>query len=327
MVTKIGLLGFGHLGKIHALCIQKTKFDFVGFYDPSLDLLDKDYEGFHRFDRVEDLFAASDAVDIVSTTATHYDMIVRAIGAGKHVFVEKPYVNNLKHGEHIGTLLEESKLVFQIGHVERFNPAYLNFENNTLQPKFIEGHRLAQFNPRGTDASVILDLMIHDIDLVLDLVNSEVADVQANGVCIISELFDICNARISFKNGCVANLTASRISMKQMRKLRLFQKDAYVSIDFLNKETQVFRLVDGEGVDSLQDFDSNIKLDTINGTKHVVMKSPTINPNNAIEEELNEFYDSIVYNKKVRAGIKEGLASLRLAAQIYDKAKNNEHKI
>lgn len=327
IVTKLGLLGFGHLGKIHALCIQKTKFDFVGFYDPSPDLSLDDYKGYHRFDTIDALIAGSDAIDIVSTTSTHYDMIVKCIAASKHVFVEKPYVNTLEHGEYLGLLLKNKNIVFQIGHVERFNPAYLNFENNTLQPKFIEGHRLAQFNPRGTDASVILDLMIHDIDLVLDLVKSEVTDVQANGVCITSELFDICNARITFANGCVANLTASRISMKQMRKLRLFQKDAYVSIDFLNKETQVFRLLDGEVEDHLKTFDSNIRLDTINGTKHVVMESPAINPNNAIQEELNEFYDSIVHNKKVRVGIIEGLASLRLAAQIYNKAKENEHKI
>ena len=323
---KIGILGFGHLGKIHAACLQKTKFEFAGFYDPSTTIPESAYSDYHRFESIDDLLAACDAVDIVSTTATHYEMILKALDAGKHVFVEKPYVNNLEHGEHIGSVLKDQDIVFQIGHVERFNPAYLNFEKK-LQPKFIEGHRLAQFNPRGNDASVILDLMIHDIDLVLDLVNSDVADVQANGVCIISELFDICNARITFTNGCVANLTASRISMKQMRKLRIFQKDAYVSIDFLNKETQVFRLFDDAEAQRIENFESNIELETLKGTQHVVIESPQINPNNAIAAELNEFHDSIVHNTKVRVGIHEGLSSLRLAAQIYNKAKENEHHV
>lgn len=188
-----------------------------------------------RFQTPQELFAAVDVVDIVTPTTTHFEMAAQAIRAGKHFFIEKPITRTVEEAEELIKLAQEFKVKAQVGHVERFNPALLALEDMELNPMFIEAHRLAVFNPRGTDVSVILDLMIHDLDIVLSIVKSEVKFISASGVAVASETPDIANARIEFENGCVANLTASRISLKQMRKVRLFQKDAYISLDFLEK--------------------------------------------------------------------------------------------
>lgn len=310
---KIALLGYGHLGKIHAKCIAQTDFDLIGVYDPNPDLEIVDYK---RYSDLEALIRDADAIDIVATTATHYELAAKCIAEGKHVFVEKPFVQNLDQAKKIESLLMDQDLVFQIGHVERFNPAYQELKKKNISPKFIEGHRLATFNPRGTDVSVILDLMIHDIDLILDLVQEDIYEIRSSGVSIISDSLDICNARIEFTNGCVANLTASRISMKQMRKLRIFQEDAYVSIDFMGKETQIFRLFDEDAIPTAYSKENLFALDKGKEKKYVVMESPEIKSNNAIVEELNEFYHAVVNNKTVTVGIAEGVRSLEVATMI-----------
>ncbi len=311
--VKIGLYGVGHLGKIHLKCLGDTPFEVVGFYDPDRDVAEQvsTTSGVKYYDDVDTLLSVVDAVDIVSPTVTHHDICLRAIKAEKHVFVEKPITSSVPEAQEIMSTLKGRNLVFQVGHVERYNPAFKAINPAMIDPQFIEVHRLATFNPRGTDVSVILDLMIHDLDLILALVKGEVIDIQAKGVAIVSDLPDICNVRLSFSNGCVANVTASRISMKAMRKFRLFQKDAYTSIDFLAKETQTLRMSDVEH--------DGLYVDTSSGRRYIDIELPEILNSNAIADELNDFYTSIVSDKAPLVGVKEGHAALDLAYKIEEK--------
>ncbi len=238
-MLKAGVLGAGHLGKIHLRLLQQSeKYELVGFYDPFTENAQKvaDEFGYKLFNSVEELINAVDVVDIVTPTLSHFDCAKQAIEKGKHIFIEKPITNTLQEAEAIRTLASQNHIRGQVGHVERFNPAFTAVKDMIDTPMFIETHRLAEFNPRGTDVPVVLDLMIHDIDIILSVVKSKVKNVHASGVSVISDTPDIANARIEFENGCVANLTSSRISMKNMRKSRFFQKDAYISVDFLRKE-------------------------------------------------------------------------------------------
>jgi predicted dehydrogenase len=235
MKLKAGVLGAGHLGKIHLKLLQHSeKYELTGFYDPD-ESNGKKVEaefGYPFFNSIEALIEAVDVVDIVTPTLSHYTCAIKAITKGKHIFIEKPITNTVEEAEQIRLLVSENNLRGQVGHVERFNPAFKAVKEDIQSPMFIETHRLAEFNPRGTDVPVVLDLMIHDIDIILSVVKSPVKNITASGVSVISETPDIANARIEFENGCVANLTASRISMKNMRKSRFFQKDAYISVDF-----------------------------------------------------------------------------------------------
>ena len=234
-MLKAGVLGAGHLGKIHLrLLNQSNKFELVGFYDADPENAKRVVEefGYTYFDSIDGLIEAVDVVDIVTPTLSHYDCAKQAIKKGKHIFIEKPITNTVEEAETIRTLVAEHGVKGQVGHVERFNPAFIGVKEQIKNPMFIECHRLAEFNPRGTDVPVVLDLMIHDIDIILSVVQSPVKHISASGVSVVSETPDIANARIEFKNGCVANLTASRISLKNMRKTRFFQKDAYISVTF-----------------------------------------------------------------------------------------------
>lgn len=325
-MLKIGVLGVGHLGKIHVKCIQQSDcFELVGFFDPD----DKnaaqviESQGLKRFDNLADLLDLVDVVDIVTPTVTHFKLALEAIQRGKHVFIEKPLTHTLEEAEQLLIACQEFGVKVQVGHVERFNPALLALEDVTLQPLFIEAHRLAVFNPRGTDVSVILDLMIHDLDIVLSLVQSEVKNIYANGVSVVSDTPDIANVRLEFENGAVANLTASRISMKQMRKVRLFQKDAYISLDFLEKNTQVIRLYD-EGSPDLPKDVPLMDLQTQHGKKHIHLHMPETAPVNAIQMELETFAESILQNKRPRVSIEDGYRALKMAHQIIDKIKEDQ---
>ena len=236
-MLKIGVFGVGHLGKFHLNNWQVIEgVEIVGFFDPNDENAIPVAEKYNlkRFDAASDLINECDAIDIVAPTTFHFDLCKEAILKGKHVFVEKPLAHTVEEARELVKLVKEANIKFQVGHVERFNPAFLALKERNLTPMFIEVHRLAQFNPRGTDVSVILDLMIHDIDIILSLVKSNVKFISANGVAVMSDTPDIANVRIEFDNGCVANLTSSRISMKKMRKMRLFQKDAYIGIGFLD---------------------------------------------------------------------------------------------
>ncbi|MFK7771419.1 MAG: Gfo/Idh/MocA family protein [Saprospiraceae bacterium] len=324
-MLKIGVLGVGHLGKIHVKCIQQTDcFELIGFFDPN----DKnaaqvsESQGVKRFDQVEELLALVDVVDIVTPTITHFELALQAIQHGKHVFIEKPLCNTVEEAETLLTACRKHGVKVQVGHVERFNPALLALEDTKLSPMFIEAHRLAVFNPRGTDVSVILDLMIHDLDIVLSLVDSEVKGVHASGVSVVSDSPDIANVRLEFENGCVANLTASRISMKQMRKVRLFQPDAYISLDFLEKNTQVIRLYD-EGSPDLPKDANLMELQTAKGKKHIHIDMPHTEPVNAIQLELETFAESILQNKKPKVSIDDGYRALKMAHEIIKTIEKN----
>lgn len=315
-MLKAGVLGAGHLGKIHLrLLNQSQKYDLVGFYDADESNAKKVSEelGYHYFKTIDELINAVDVVDIVTPTLSHYECAKKAIAKGKHIFIEKPITKTVEEAEHIRELLAEHNIKGQVGHVERFNPAFLAVKDKLEKPMFIEAHRLAEFNPRGTDVPVVLDLMIHDIDIILSVVKSKVKKLSASGVSVISETPDIANARIEFENGCVANLTASRISLKNMRKTRFFQKDAYISVDFLEKKCEVVKMKDAPKDPG--DFD--MILQNAEGVKkQIYFDNPEVPNNNAILDELETFADAINNNTKPIVSLHDGTEALRVATMI-----------
>ena len=319
-MKKIGVLGAGHLGKIHIKCIMASShFQLEGFFDPNPKIAEEVVNtfGIRQFHSEKELIEAVEIVDIVTPTVSHYDCASLAIKNDRHVFIEKPLTTTLYEARKLIDLAEEANVKVQVGHVERFNPAFLAAYPHFSRVMFIEAHRLAQFNPRGTDVPVILDLMIHDIDIILHVVKSPVRKVSASGVSVISDTPDIANARIEFNNGCVANLTASRISMKNMRKARFFQKDGYIAVDFLKKETELIRLQDvGENPDP---FALILDLGDGKKQKQILVDKPAVQPINAIQTELETFYEAIVNNIEPRVTITDGYASLDLAYQIMEK--------
>ncbi len=319
-MLKIGVLGAGHLGKIHIRLLQEIdSFELIGFYDPDQDAADSVAKEFKTksFSSIDELLEMVDVVDIVTPTLSHFDCAVKAIKKSKHVFIEKPITNTVEEARQLIQLAEEADVKVQVGHVERFNPAFIASKEYIKHPMFIETHRLAQFNPRGTDVSVVLDLMIHDLDIILSIVKSNVRKISASGVAVVSESPDIANARIEFDNGAVANLTASRISLKNMRKTRVFQKDAYVSIDFLEKESEIVRLSEVEG--EPDPLSVTIDLGKGKGQKEIYFEKPDIEPNNAIKEELSSFSFSIQNNTSPAVTIHDGYNALDVAHQIIEK--------
>lgn len=321
-MLNVGVFGVGHLGKFHLNNWKEIdNVNLVGFYDPSDEnaLEVKEKYSLKRFKDPVDLINACDVVDIVAPTTMHHELCKMAILKSRHVFVEKPLANTMAEAKEIVQLTKEAGIKLQVGHVERFNPAFLAIREYDLNPMFIEVHRLSQFNPRGTDVSVILDLMIHDIDIILSIVKTNVKNVYANGVNVLSDTPDIANVRIEFDNGCVANLTSSRISMKRMRKMRLFQKDSYISIDFLDKKTEIIKYKTPS--------DKNVftfDIDTNAGKKTIAIAAPAIKDNNAIKQELESFIDSIVNNKPVTVTDVDGYRAMEVAHLILDKINRNQ---
>ncbi len=321
-MLSLGVFGVGHLGKFHLNNWKEIdNINIKGFYDPSDENSKSIIEqyGLKRFSDPAELMDNCDAVDIVAPTTAHHELCKMAILKSKHVFVEKPLANTMTEAHEIVKLAKEANIKLQVGHVERFNPAFLALKDYDLSPMFLEVHRLSQFNPRGTDVSVILDLMIHDIDIILSLVKSSVKNVYANGVNVLSDTPDIANVRIEFDNGCVANLTSSRISMKKMRKMRLFQKDSYISIDFLDKKTEVIKYKSPS--------DKNVftfDIETNTGTKTIAISAPLIKDNNAIKLELQSFIDSIINNKPTIVSEIDGFRAMEVAHLILDKINRNQ---
>ena len=317
-MLKAGVLGAGHLGKIHLrLLNQSDKYDLVGFYDPIKENATKIAAefGYKAFDTIQELIDAVDVVDIVTPTLSHHDCALQVIKSKKHVFIEKPISNTVAEAEEIVALANSNNVKGQVGHVERFNPAFIAVKDKINSPMFIETHRLAEFNPRGTDVPVVLDLMIHDIDAILSVVQSKVVNVSASGVSVISETPDIANARLEFENGCVANLTSSRISLKNMRKSRFFQKDAYISVDFLEKKCEVVKMKDAP--DNPGDFD--MILQNAEGVKkQIYFDNPDVDTNNAILDELDTFADAINNNTRPIVTLEDGTEALRIAHQIIN---------
>jgi len=317
-MLKVGVLGAGHLGKIHLKLLQQSdKYELIGFFDPNTENAQKVVKefGHHLFDSVSSLIDAVDVVDIVTPTLSHFDCAKEAITKGKHIFIEKPITNTVAEAETIRAMVSQAQVKGQVGHVERFNPAFTAVKNTISNPMFIEAHRLAEFNPRGTDVPVVLDLMIHDIDIILSVVNSEIKEIHGSGVSVISATPDIANARIEFVNGCVANLTASRISLKNMRKSRFFQKDAYISVDFLEKKSEVVKMKD---VPKNPDEFAMILQNAEGIKKQIYFKNPTVEPNNAILDELETFADAIINDSTPIVTLTHGANALRVAHQIID---------
>ncbi|MCD4747210.1 MAG: Gfo/Idh/MocA family oxidoreductase [Bacteroidales bacterium] len=321
-MLKIGVLGAGHLGKIHIKCIKQIeKYNPVGFYDPDKSIavqVENEFE-IKRFQSIDELIDMVDVVDIVTPTISHFDCALKSLKKSKHVFIEKPVVTTPDEAKQLIELTKEANVKVQVGHVERFNPAFIAALPFFTQPLFIETHRLAQFNPRGTDVPVILDLMIHDIDIVLSVVKSNIKKISASGVPIVSDTPDIANARLEFDNGCVANLTASRISMKNMRKSRFFQNDAYISVDFLEKETEIIRLKDIDKDKVTDPFAMIIDLGKDKGAKQIFFDKPEIKEINAIKTELESFLEAIIYNKTPLVTINDGYNALNIAFKIIEK--------
>ncbi len=315
-MLKVGVLGAGHLGKIHLRLLNESeKYDLIGFYDPDAingKTVSQEF-GYQYFDNMNTLIDAVDVVDIVTPTLSHFDCAKSAIEKGKHVFLEKPITNTLEEAEQLLELEKRYKIKGQVGHVERFNPAFSAVKETIKKPMFIETHRLAEFNPRGTDVPVVLDLMIHDIDAILSVVDSEVKQINASGVSVISQSPDIANARIAFENGCVANLTASRISLKNMRKSRFFQRDAYISVDFLEKKVEVVKMKDAS--DQPGEFD--MVLQNAEGErKQIYFENPEIRANNAILDELETFAEAITQDIEPIVTLAQGTKALKVALQI-----------
>jgi len=328
MPLKIGVLGAGHLGKIHIKCILQLEecYELVGFYDPVPENAQKVAEEFSltAFGSVEALVDAVEVVDIVTPTLSHFECAVSALKKSRHVFIEKPITHTVEEARQLIKLAEEAGVKAQVGHVERFNPAFTAVSDAITNPMFIETHRLAEFNPRGTDVSVVMDLMIHDIDIVLSLVPSNVKKINASGVAVVSETADIANARLEFANGCVANLTASRISMKNMRKTRLFQRDAYITIDFLEKKSERVKMKTVREPES----DYAMVLDLPDGSKkQIYFEQPKVSPNNAIADELESLFISIVNNEKTRVTLEDGENALSIAQQVQEKLNTSINRI
>jgi len=317
-MLKVGVLGAGHLGKIHLRLLQESKkYELIGFYDPSEENAKKvalEF-GYTSFSSISSLIEAVDVVDIVTPTLSHFECAKQAIEKGRHIFIEKPITKTVLEAEAIKTLASQYHVQGQVGHVERFNPSFTAVKEMIDNPMFIESHRLAEFNPRGTDVPVVLDLMIHDIDIILSVIYSKVKTVHASGVAVISDTPDIANARIEFENGCVANLTASRISMKNMRKTRFFQKDAYISVNFLSKESEVVKMKE---VPENPDEFAMILQNAEGVKKQIYFENPAIKNNNAILDELESFAEAIQTNSTPTVTLSQGTEALRVAQMIID---------
>ncbi len=320
-MLKAGVFGAGHLGKIHLKLLQQSsEYDLIGFYDGDTQRAKEIEEefGYKSFDSAEALIEAVDMIDVVTPTITHFETAKKAITAGKHLFVEKPITSTYAEAEELIQLAKKHQVKGQVGHVERFNPAFTAVKDKIGQPMFIEAHRLAEFNPRGTDVPVVLDLMIHDIDVILSVVKSKVKNVSASGVSVISETPDIANARIQFENGCVANLTASRISLKNMRKARFFQRDAYISVDFLERKCEVVKMKDAPK----DPDDFAMILQNAEGVKkQIYFENPTIDANNAILDELESFAQAIKNNTEPIVSLEQGAEALKVANMVIESFK------
>ena len=323
-MLKIGVLGAGHLGKIHINCLKQIeKYQLVGFYDQDSNTATKVAAdmGVKNYDSIDELIDNVDVVDIVTPTIAHFACASKAIAKGKNVFIEKPIVATVDEANKLVKFAKNANVKVQVGHVERFNPAFIAAEPYINDPLFIEAHRLAMFNPRGCDVPVVLDLTVHDIDILLTIVKSKIKSIGASGVSIVSPTPDITTARIEFENGAVANLTTSRISLKNMRKFRIFQKDAYITMDFLEKKADVVKIEDVNGIPG--PFDMTIDLP--NGiSKKISIEELEINQINAIKTELERFHDAIVNDTVPPVTIEDGVEVLKTAYMILDEINRHQ---
>lgn len=327
--VNIGVIGTGHLGRFHTKILNSLeRVQFVGVYD--IDTIRgtevaKEF-GTKYFNNLDELLKETDAVSVATVTSVHHQVAKKCLEKDINVFIEKPITATIEEAEELVKIASERELKLQVGHIERFNPALLAVEKYISNPLFIQSDRLAQFNPRGTDVAVVLDLMIHDIDIILSLIQSNVSKIDASGVSVVSDTIDIANARIEFENGAVANVTASRISQKKMRKMRLFQKDAYVSLDFNSGVSEVFRLIDSEvSIDSAHINFGEMGIGS--KKKKIIYEQPEVLEINALKYELDLFIDSILKNTQPAVSGSDGLKALRVADEIISKIEQSLNKV
>jgi predicted dehydrogenase len=331
-LTRVGVIGVGHLGKLHATLYQEVEeAKLIGIHDTDIEKAKKlaDEINVPAYENVDQLIQDVDALNIVTPTSSHFDIALRALNNKKHIFLEKPITRTEKQAEQLISLAKDIGCHLQVGHIERFNPALLALEDVEIKPVFIEAHRLATFNPRGTDVAVILDLMIHDLDLILHLVKSSPINIEASGAQVVSSTVDIANARIEFENGCVANITASRISAKKMRKMRIFQKNTYISIDFAEGCSEIF-YIPSDGQQPFHDGTLAFSLGELQteGVRREIkynrLERKNVNP---LRTELTAFVDSIRNNLPVAVSAAEGLAALSLANQVLEKIQEHQARV
>lgn len=323
-MLKIGVLGAGHLGKIHINCLKQIgNYQLVGFYDQDPNTAAKVAADMdvRNYTSIDELIDSVDVVDVVTPTIAHFACASKAIAKGKNVFIEKPIVATVEEANGLIRLAKEAGVKVQVGHVERFNPAFIAAEPHINDPLFIEAHRLALFNPRGCDVPVVLDLTVHDIDIVLTIIKSKIKTINASGVSIVSPTPDITTARIEFENGAVANLTTSRISLKNMRKFRIFQKDAYITMDLLEKKADIVKIEDVQG----QPGPFDMTIDLPGGiSKKISVEELETSQINAIKTELERFHDAIINGTEPPVTIEDGVEVLKTAYMILDEIHKHQ---
>ncbi len=325
---KIGVIGTGHLGKLHVKMFKSIEnCECIGVFDTNLIQSETAANEFkvNYFNNEEDLINSSDAVSIAVTTSAHFEVASRCFEKGKHVFIEKPIASTIDEAEKLVKLADEKNLNLQVGHIERFNPALVSLERYIFNPVFIETDRLSQFDTRGTDVAVVLDLMIHDIDIILSFIKSDIKKIDANGVAVVSDNVDIANARIQFENGAVANVTASRISQKKMRKMRIFQKDTYIALDFVTGVSEVYRILPVD-----ENVLSGISFGEIGvgeNKKRLIYEQPQVKEINALQYELQLFVNSVLQKTKPLVSGEDGLRALRVAEEIIKKIEESRIEI
>lgn len=324
----VGVIGVGHLGKLHSKMFKQIEnCELVGVFDANPEQAKSVAAelGVNAFNSIDDLLLKVNAVSIATTTSAHFEVAKKCLEKNIHVFVEKPITTTIEEAEKLVEISKNKNLKLQVGHIERFNPGLISLDSYISEPRFIQTDRLSQFNPRGTDVAVVLDLMIHDIDIILSLIKSNVKQIDANGVAVVSDHIDIANARIQFENGAVANVTASRISQKKMRKMRIFQKDHYISLDFVTGVSEVYRL---------QPVDQSAQPNSISfgeigvgeKKKRLVYEQPEHKEINALNYELQLFVDSVLYDKKIVVSGEDGLRALKVAEIIINKIEESREK-
>ena len=317
-MLKVGVIGAGYLGKKHLKILESSPFfDLIGFYDKNENIrenLSKN-SNYVSFDQIDSLINAIDTVIIATPALSHFELAKKVLNAKKHVFIEKPICSTVEQAYQLTNLEDENKVFGQVGHIERFNPAFEAIKSSIDSPQFIEAHRFAEFNPRGTDVSVVLDLMIHDIDIVLSVVKSKIKKIDASGFSVISETPDICNARIIFENGCIANLTANRVSLKKIRKTRFFFKNRYIEIDYLTQNIEVVKVKD---IPKVKDDISILVTNAEGKRKKIVIENPIITKHNSIQKELEDFYHCILEDRKPRVSLNDGARALEVAEKIME---------
>ena len=322
-MIKIGIIGTGRLGVQHLeRLLESPYFKVVGCYDreqTKLNSIEEEF-GIPCFDDVDALINRCDAVDILTPSDAHFFYAEKAIRFGKHVFFDKPISNTVEDAKKLVELIREAGIVFQVGHIERYNPAFMSLQQQNLQPMFIESHRLSQFDAKRTADSVVMDVMIHDIDIVLSVVKANIKNISASGVSVLSDYIDFANARIEFDNGCVANLTASRTSVQKMRKMLFFQKDNHVAIDFLHREAELLHLSETAKHNS-------IPMHLHESTRYINTETMVPEEYDALKQELNSFAECLLFNTEPKVTALDSLKSIEVATEILHKIQKMNHHL